>query len=90
MAKRNTYYDALTLEHQKKYFSTLPEKQRRHFVAMEYIRLGRGSQRYLSEIFGCARQVIVNGTKEILSPSFDPDYKSQRRAGGGRKKKNSL
>jgi len=64
------FYDETTVEYQLKYFQTLSEKQRRHFLAFEYLKLGKGSQRYLAEIFGCSRQTIVDGVKEVLAPDF--------------------
>jgi len=85
--KRKSYYDDSTLEYQLKYFRTLSEKQKRYFLAYEYFKLGRGSQRYLAQVFGCARQVIVDGVKEIQAPDFVADYTRERRKGGGRKKK---
>jgi hypothetical protein len=84
---RVIFYNQTTLEYQLKYFKTLSEKQRRHFLAYEYLKLGKGSQRYLASVFGCARQIIVNGVKEVLAPDFVPDYTRQRHIGGGRKKR---
>lgn len=83
-------YSSLELEQrQVGYFRSLPEKQRRHFLAMEYLRLGEGSQRYLAKLFGCGRQTIRNGVKELKESDFDIDYSHQRSPGGGRKKKNA-
>lgn len=69
------------------YFSSLAEKQRRHFLAQEYLQLGSGSQRYLSKLFNCSRQTIVNGLKDLEVKDFKVDYSRQRKAGGGRKKR---
>lgn len=33
------------------FYRCLPEKKRRHFLAVEYASLGRGSQRYISKVF---------------------------------------
>lgn len=87
MKERKEFYGAEFLEKQIKYYNSLPEKQRRYFLAMEYQRLGRGSQRYLARVFGAARQVIVNGVKELQAIDFEPDHSRQRKSGGGRKKK---
>jgi hypothetical protein len=87
MAKKKEFYDKQVLVGLIKFINELPEKQRRYYIAMEYKRLGRGSQRYLAETFGCARQIIVNGVKEIEAPDFNPDYTRQRSKGGGRKKR---
>lgn len=69
-----------------KYYKSLPEKARRHYLGLEYAQLGSGSQRYLSKIFSCSRDTIRTGYKEIIGGNID--YNRQRRPGGGRKKKN--
>jgi len=70
------------------YYNNLPEKARRHFLALEYTRLGRGSQRYLAEVFSCSRCTIIKGSRELASHEGGViDYSRQRKAGGGRKKK---
>lgn len=90
MAKttKTVRYETAEIEKQKlNYFSNLPEKQRRHFLAQEYLQLGPGSQRYLSKLFDCSRQTIVNGLKDLKSKDFKVDYSRQRKVGGGRKKR---
>ena len=70
------------------YYKSLPEKARRHYLALEYKKLGRGSQRYLSEVFGCSRKTITKGMKELAaSEGKGLDYSFQRKKGGGRKKR---
>ena len=66
----------------------MPEKQRRHFLAMEFERLGDRSQHYLARVFGCARQTIRKGVRELAENNYQSDYSRQRAAGGGRKKRN--
>lgn len=83
------FYDSDFLEKQLKYYTSLPEKQKRHFLAMEYERLGEGSKHYLSRVFGCDRQTINAGLKELRSSDYQIDYSRQRSVGGGRKKKKS-
>jgi DeoR/GlpR family transcriptional regulator of sugar metabolism len=87
MSKAKNYYADDFLEKQRSYYANLPEKQRRHFLAMEYERLGRGSKRYLARVFGCARQTIRKGVRELSAQNYEADYTRQRVAGGGRKKK---
>ena len=69
------------------YYGSLPEKAKRHFLGQEYLELGKGSQRYLSRVFGCARDTIIKGYKEVQTPDFRADYTRQRCSGGGRKKR---
>jgi hypothetical protein len=87
MGRVKDYYDSEFLEKQLGYYSSLPEKQRRHFLAMEYERLGVGSKRYLSRVFGCDRQTINKGLVELSANNYKMDYSRQRISGGGRKKK---
>ena len=54
---------------------------------MEFERLGRGSKRYISRVFGCARETIDKGLAELSADADAVDYGRQRAAGGGRKKK---
>lgn len=46
MRVKKEYYEADFLEKQVSYYRSLPEKQRRHFLAMEHQRLGKDSKRY--------------------------------------------
>ena len=87
MSRAKSYYETDFLEKQLNYYQSLPEKQRRHFLAMEFERLGIGSKHYLARVFGCARQTIRKGVQELSESNFQVDYARQRTAGGGRKKK---
>jgi len=87
MRKPKSYYAADFLEKQLSYYASLPEKQRRHFLAMEFERLGVGSQRYIARVFGAARQTIRKGLRELAGNNYETDYSRQREAGGGRKKR---
>lgn len=86
--KSNEFYTSEVLKSKKSVFDNLPEKQRRHFLGLEYLQLGANSQRYLSRVFDCSRITIVKGKNEVSSLDFMPDYSSQRKKGGGGKKKN--
>ena len=89
MSRLKDYYTPDFLEKQLKYYGVLPEKQKRHFLAMEYERLGKGSQRYLSRVFQCDRRTITKGLGELQTSDYQIDYSRQRSIGGGRKKKKS-
>ena len=83
-----SYYSSLEISSKLKYYKSLPEKARRHFLALEYQSLGRGSQRYLSSVFGCSRNTITVGSNELANSRDQViDYTKQRKPGGGRKKK---
>lgn len=81
------YYTPKVKTCKQAYYNSLPEKAKRHFLGQEYLELGKGSQSYLSRVFGCARDTIIKGCKEVQFPGFVADYTRQRSVGGGRKKK---
>lgn len=87
MSRAKSYYEDDFLEKQQSYYRSLSEKQRRHFLAMEYERLGFGSKRYLARVFSCHRQTINKGLLELSESNYETDYSRQRVEGGGRKKK---
>ena len=87
MRKKKEHYEGDFVEKQLNYCASLPEKQRRHFLAMEYLRLGLGSQRYLAQVFSCSRKTILKGVRELAENNYETDYARQRVAGGGRKKR---
>lgn len=87
MSRVREFYDSVFLEKQLCYYQSLPEKQRRHFLAMEFERLGVGSKRYLCRVFGCDHRTLNKGLFELQSVGYQVDYSRQRRAGGGRKKR---
>src|SRR3954465_13491593 len=71
------------------HYSWLAEKDRRHYAAMEALRLGRGGTTYISKVLGVDRNTIIQGKKELMEPDGDQPIppSRQRRAGGGRKKR---
>lgn len=81
-----TPYTPEALAAKKKILETLNERERRLFISQEYLSLGKGSQRYVSEVFRLHRNSIIAGVKELQGESTLPPN-AQRRKGGGRKKK---
>lgn len=75
------------LEDKKKFFSTLNERQKRHYAAIEAKRLGHGGIICVSRAFGIHRETISNAIREIEN-STDLISERIRKEGGGRKKNN--
>ena len=67
-----------------KFFETLSEKNRRHYAALEAMKLGNGGQQYICEILGCDPGAIRKGTVE-LQEEISSDERI-RQPGGGKKK----
>ncbi len=64
-------------------YLSLNEKDKRHYSAIEAIKLGHGGISYISDLFGCSRRTIYDGINEIESDDF-LDADKIRRKGGGR------
>jgi len=47
------------------HYSRLSEKDRRHYAALESLKLGRGGTTYISKILGVDRKTILQGRKEL-------------------------
>lgn len=71
------------------HFSRLAEKDRRHYAAVEALKLGRGGIVYISRLFGIDKNTINLGRAELLSTDSNSQLPAgrQRKPGGGRKKK---
>ena len=85
-----TRYNQETEAQMKQFFSGLSEKDQRHYAAIESLKLGRGGQSYLSQLFQISRYRIRMGQKELQNVALlaQIPIDKQRRTGGGRKKKN--
>lgn len=72
-------------------FSRLSEKDQRHYAGIESMKLGRGGQSYISQLFGISRFRIRMGERELKNPDLYNQIPKgkERRKGGGRKKKKS-
>lgn len=70
----------------KKFYQTLSEKDKRHYAAVEAIKLGHGGQVYIAKVLGCNRNTVAEGIKELNALTEDSVYEARiRKAGGGRK-----
>ena len=71
-----------------RYFSSLSEKDKRHYAALEALKLGYGGRRYISQLFGISEYRLRKGIDEIKNPKLMAEIPlgKQRRPGGGRHK----
>jgi len=90
MAKRMTKYNQEIEAAMQLHCSQLNQKDKRHYAAVEAIKLGYGGQTYISGLLGISRYCIRVGIMEIRNPAVLAEIPTgkQRRPGGGRKKKN--
>jgi len=74
------------LENKLKFYSTLDERQRRHFAALEAEKLGHGGINLVSDCFNIHRETVskaiseINTSESLVSPRL-------REPGAGRKKR---
>lgn len=68
----------------KNFYKSLSEKDKRHYSAIEAIKLGHGGVKYISNLFQCSRQTIHTGMKDFEQKSLLPSDQI-RAVGGGRK-----
>ena len=66
------------------FFSTLDEKQRRLLAGYESLKIGRGGDKMIADIFNLDKKTVARGRQELLSGNVDVD--TIRNPGGGRKK----
>ena len=74
------------------HYSRLSEKDRRHYAAIEAIKLGHGGTTYISKILAVDRNTIIEGKKELIAlASYEQiPAEKQRKPGGGRKKNGKI
>jgi DNA invertase Pin-like site-specific DNA recombinase len=65
-------------------YNNLSEKDKRHYSAIEALKLGYGGVAYIARLFRCSRQTIYKGMQEIEQKQLVTAGKS-RCPGGGRK-----
>jgi hypothetical protein len=74
-------------ETMKRVHNSLNEKDKRHYAAVEAIKLGHGGLKYIAMLLGCVYNTIKKGIKEINNNSFDKNdtkkNKKLRASGAG-------
>ena len=70
----------------QRFYTSLSEKDRRRYAAVEALKLGWGGKTYISQLFGCDDEAMQLGRREL-----DDDVALAstriRQPGGGRKRK---
>lgn len=79
-------YNQFIEKQMKDFYNSLNEKDKRHYAAIESLKIGWGGETYISNLLGCDRKTIDRG-KEELENGLDHGDKRIRREGAGRKSK---
>lgn len=70
----------------KDFYSSLNEKDKRRYAAIESIKIGWGGETYISNLLDCDRKTIDKGKAELQN-GLDNNDDRIRKEGGGRKSK---
>lgn len=77
-------YTETTETYMRTVYNNLSEKDKRLYLAVECLKLPTGGKAYISKLFSCSVNTIVQGIMEVLSPELIVE-KRERKVGGGRK-----
>ena len=69
-----------------KFYTSLSEKDKRRYAAIEAKKIGHGGIKYISELFGCHRNTITSGKDEIENIESEKFNNQAIRERGGRKR----
>lgn len=73
-------------EMMRQFYTTLSEKDRRRYAAVEARKLGHGGVSYIARVLGCDRSTIQAGMKELDHLPEEKEMAGRvRKPGGGRK-----
>jgi hypothetical protein len=77
-------YPPQVCEHMKAFYSSLSEKDRRRYAAVEAEKLAHGGVEYIAEVLGCDPQTIRQGRQDVEQLP-DEQAKGRIRKKGGPK-----
>jgi hypothetical protein len=87
MKKSDLTYELSEIEeHEKFFFTHLPECKKRLYAGLEAIKVGYNGTARISKKLGINKHTVRKGKKELLDKTLPPIGKI-RQKGGGRKKK---
>ncbi len=70
----------------QQFYTTLSEKDRRRYAAVEARKLGHGGVSYIARVLGCDRNTVQAGMKDLDHLPEDEELAGRiRKQGGGRK-----
>ena len=73
-----TTYPSLVKKRMRSFYRSLNEKDRRHYAAIEALKLGYGGIGYISQVLGCDQKTISRGIAELES-EIDPSEQQRKK-----------
>jgi hypothetical protein len=80
-----TPYTVVIEQQMQRYYTSLSERDRRRYAAIEAVKLGHGGISYISRVLSCDYRTIKLGMQELRDETALPQPRI-RRPGGGRKR----
>ena len=62
----------------RSFYRSLNEKDRRHYAAIEVLKLGHGGIGYISQVLGCDQKTISSGMAELESDFETTDQQRKK------------
>jgi hypothetical protein len=60
-------------------YAALSERDRRHYAAVEALKLGHGGIGYLAQVLGCSEKTIRTGIAELYDPPLLPTGSARKK-----------
>lgn len=76
-----TQYDEPVERAMQHFYASLAERDRRHYAAIEALKLGHGGIGYIADLLGCSERTIRRGTGELAEPTRWPPGQSRKKGG---------
>lgn len=76
------------LDIKKNFYTSLNERQKRHFLGMEANELGHGGILIVSQAFGVDRDTVSSGLQQVKSGEQLPPGRIRKKGGGRKKSRN--
>ena len=73
-----TTYPSLVKKRMRSFYRSLNEKDRRHYAAIEALKLGHGGTGYISQVLGCDQKTINRGIAELESEIEPTDQQRKK------------
>ena len=71
-------YPSLVKKRMKSFYRSLNERDRRHYAAIEALKLGHGGVDYISQVLKCDQKTISKGIAELESEILPTDRQRKK------------
>ena len=77
----HTGYDEEIERSMRTFYTSLAERERRHYAAIEAVKLGHGGITYIAGLFSCSERTVRRGIDELGQPNPLPTGTSRKKGG---------